>query len=64
MEYKAARACPFCGADSIVYNTRRISDGRVERHRECQVCGTRFVTIEQFVRFVKRGVEYGNQERD
>ena len=54
MDYKAARACPECGADSRVYNSRVFAQGEIVRFRECQVCGTRFMTAEKFVRFIER----------
>jgi transcriptional regulator NrdR family protein len=51
MEYakdkKAARACPACGADSHVYDSREQEDGRIMRRRRCVQCGAKFITIEQ-----------------
>ena len=59
---ECARACPFCGADSLVYNSRVKSNGTIERRRVCQVCRARFVTIERFDRLLKRRNNDGGQE--
>lgn len=61
MERRAARVCPHCGADSVVYNSRLMRDGTIERRRRCQACGLKFSTIEKFSRIVERRVnDYGD----
>ena len=50
----AARMCPLCGADSIVYSTRELDDGTVVRRRKCIFCGAKFETIEIFRRIVAK----------
>lgn len=50
----AARMCPVCGNDSIVYSTRELDDGTVVRRRKCISCGTKFETIEIFRRVVAK----------
>jgi len=47
-EDAAARMCPECGEDSVVYDSRECFDGSILRRRRCKVCGQRFVTIEKF----------------
>lgn len=47
---KAARMCPACGEDSTVYRSKELSDGTILRERKCNVCGTRFQTVEKFSR--------------
>ena len=47
---EAARTCPECGADSFVYNTRKLENGVIMRRRRCQACGTRFETYETYGR--------------
>lgn len=59
-----ARACPLCGADSVVYNSRVRPGGAIERRRRCQVCGAKFVTVERFERLLERRIEYGKEEND
>lgn len=59
MERRAARACPLCGADSVVYNSRQREDGTIERRRRCQACGLKFSTIEKFKGIVDWRNEYG-----
>ena len=48
IENCAARMCPVCGEDSIVYDSRELWDGSIRRRRKCAVCGTRFLTVEKF----------------
>ncbi len=40
--------CPSCGCPRhfVVY-TRRVSDRRISRARECEHCGRRFSTVER-----------------
>lgn len=59
-----ARACPICGADSVVYNTRVKPGGLIERRRRCQVCGAKFVTVERFDRLLERRNDYGSQKEN
>lgn len=41
------RACPACGTDSVVKNTRELKkDGTIRRRRECPDCGRRWTTVE------------------
>lgn len=51
-ELCAARRCPVCGSDSIVYNSRETSTRTIRRNRECLACGTRFVTEERLLRIL------------
>lgn len=46
----AARMCPVCGCDSIVWRSMELSDGSILRKRRCKSCGTRFETAEKFLR--------------
>lgn len=51
----AARTCPNCGReDSIVYNSRTVMGGRIQRNRKCPFCGERWVTMEKYFRPIKR----------
>lgn len=50
----AARACPVCGMDSAVYNTRERSDGTIVRCRRCLSCGKRWATTESFERYLRK----------
>lgn len=59
MGFRAARRCPACGADGMVYNSRILPDGAIERRRRCQVCGTKFSTIEVFRKILERRNDYG-----
>lgn len=59
-----ARACPVCGADSAVYNSRARRDGGIERRRRCQACGAKFVTVERFDRLLERRNDYGSQKEN
>lgn len=52
MEHCAARMCPVCGEDSLVYDSRERPDGTILRRRECPFCGTRFETVEEFVKIL------------
>ena len=42
--------CPKCKKSmmSRVYGTKEDGDG-VKRHRECMICGFRYVTMETFI---------------
>lgn len=53
-EYKGARMCPKCGADSRVYDSREQEDGRIVRHRRCLDCDTKFKTVEVFAGYVSK----------
>lgn len=57
---ESVRACPVCGADGVVYNSRVRPDGSIERRRRCQVCGTKFSTVEKFKKILKRRNDYGD----
>lgn len=51
----AARTCPNCGReDSIVYDSRTVMGGRIQRNRKCPFCGERWVTMEKYFRPIKR----------
>ena len=60
----AARMCPQCGADSLVYDSREFRDGSIIRRRKCQVCGTKFETIEHFSKYIKKREEKFFQTQD
>jgi len=49
---RAARMCPRCGEDSIVYDSREQLDGSIRRWRKCKVCGAKFSTLEKFEKFL------------
>ena len=49
----AARMCPNCGGDTVVYSTRDLEDGITIRRRRCVVCKTKFETVEIFRRIIK-----------
>ena len=49
---KAARMCPECLADSLVYDSRVQPDGSILRRRRCPMCGTKFETVEHFSRLM------------
>ena len=53
IENCAARMCPVCGEDSIVYDSREQWDGSIRRRRKCVVCGTRFLTVEKFEKLLE-----------
>ena len=53
IENCAARMCPVCGEDSIVYDSRERWDGSIRRRRKCTVCGTRFLTVEKFEKLLE-----------
>ncbi len=46
----AARMCPVCGSESLVFRSIERSDGTVIRKRICRVCETKFETTEKFSR--------------
>lgn len=51
----AARICPNCGKEGVVYGSHTVMGGRIERHRKCQFCGERWATIERYYRPIKHG---------
>lgn len=53
----AARICPNCGKEGVVYGSHTVMGGRIERHRKCQFCGERWATIEKYYRPIKKNHE-------
>ena len=50
----AARICPKCGQEGVVYDSRTVMGGRIERRRKCLFCGERWVTMEKYFRPIKQ----------
>lgn len=50
---RAARMCPRCASDSLVYDSREQDDGRIMRKRRCKVCGVCFKTMEQLEQIIE-----------
>ena len=48
-ERSAARMCPRCACDSVVYRSEEMPDGSIVRKRRCRACGKRFKTLEKFL---------------
>lgn len=46
----AARMCPACGGESVVFRSMEKQDGTIIRKRICKVCETKFETQEKFLR--------------
>ena len=46
----AARACPSCGSESVVFRSIEKSDGTIIRKRICRACETKFESQEKFLR--------------
>lgn len=57
-DYKAARMCPRCGEDSVVYDSREQDDGSILRRRQCMRCGAKFVTVETFKKIAEENVKF------
>lgn len=52
-QYCAAKMCPKCGANSVVYYSRQKLDGSIARKRKCPSCGVKYTTREVFEELVK-----------
>lgn len=50
----AARICPKCGQEGVVYDSRTVMGGRIERRRKCPICGHRWITMEKYFRDVHK----------
>ena len=46
----AARMCPACGSESVVFRSIEKADGTIIRKRICRSCETKFETQEKFLR--------------
>ena len=46
----AARMCPACACDSMVYRSMELPNGSILRKRRCKKCGAKFETLEKFYR--------------
>lgn len=53
-EITAARICSKCGRESIVYDSRTVLGGRIERYRKCPFCGHKWITMEKYFRDVQK----------
>ena len=49
---RPSKVCPICGGKTIVYDTLTNYKQEIERHRKCLYCGTRFKTIEKYLRII------------
>lgn len=58
----AARMCPKCGASSNVYFVREMDNGNVIRRRVCTECGTRFETVETYLREISKKIKKKSQK--
>ena len=47
---RAARMCPICGGESVVFRSIEKRDGTITRKRICRLCETKFETTEKFSR--------------
>lgn len=47
---QAARMCPVCGSESVVFRSMEREDGTIVRKRICKACETKFETQEKFSR--------------
>lgn len=46
------KTCVTCGNRVYIYRSETDADGQIVRYRLCDACGTRFKTIETFVKIL------------
>ena len=49
---RAARMCPVCGGESVVFRSIEKRDGTLTRKRICRLCEPKCETTEKFARVV------------
>lgn len=59
----AARMCPVCGSESVVFRSFEKGDGTIIRKRICKVCETKFETQEKFLRVLYMARQDGKSVR-